>query len=622
MIGTVIDKYEILQKIGEGGMATVYRARHITLQREVALKILHPHLSSTSRNRQRFEQEAKAIERLEHKNILKIIDFSGQEKRDCYIVTEYIEGISLQDLQRERKMYPNPQQHRLVSEVVALIGLKLLSALEYAHNKGIIHRDLKPANVMLRRDGTVKLMDFGIAKILDEGNLTVTGTLIGSPAYMSPQQALEQPIDLRSDFFSLGTLLYHLATAQLPFNGSNSSIILKNIIENNHTPANVLFQDISTELSDLLEALLQTDPNARPSTHEDIRSRLYRILKEAGISSKEDDWSLRYWLSDTEGYELRLQKIIIESLLAQGHTYMEEGAHLEAHNMFNRLLAIDEENEQVPLLIDQMYQNDEPSASNVHHTPYWLSISILLLVLGGTFVYVQPSQPNVPEKLSVSEPQVKSTTSIERATPIDFPEESLPTPEKNTDADTKTPPEIEPSTVPPKKLIPRVDLIKKSKLPLASKSMEPIQLPDGEITVTVLNSWADVWIDGKKIGRTGAIEPISLKPGNHEIHLKNEYALPYKKNFTISSGEKTTLEISLKYKPATIVIPDQIDSRCQARLDGKNMGTIDQLEYKLSISDPSQIHNLEVICSQELLLSHSIPILTPGASFPLPAPPK
>ena len=284
MIGTVIDKYEILQKIGEGGMATVYRARHLTLQREVALKILHPHLSSTSRNRQRFEQEARAIERLEHTNILKIIDFSGHDKRDCYIVTEFIEGISLQELLKERKMYPNPQKHRLVSEIVALVGLKLLSALEYAHNKGIIHRDLKPANVMLRRDGTVKLMDFGIAKILDEGNLTVTGTLIGSPAYMSPQQALEQPIDLRSDFFSLGTLLYHLVTGQLPFNGSNSSIILKNIIENNHTPANVLFQDISTELSDLLEALLQTDPNARPSTHEDIRERLHRTLIEAGIS--------------------------------------------------------------------------------------------------------------------------------------------------------------------------------------------------------------------------------------------------------------------------------------------------------------------------------------------------
>ncbi|MAA80628.1 MAG: hypothetical protein CL916_15335 [Deltaproteobacteria bacterium] len=616
MIGTVIDKYEILQKIGEGGMATVYRARHLTLQREVALKILHPHLSSTSRNRQRFEQEARAIERLEHTNILKIIDFSGHDKRDCYIVTEFIEGISLQDLLKERKIYPNPHQHRLVSEIVALIGLKLLSALEYAHNKGIIHRDLKPANVMLRRDGTVKLMDFGIAKILDEGNLTVTGTLIGSPAYMSPQQALEQPIDLRSDFFSLGTLLYHLVTGQLPFNGSNSSIILKNIIENNHTPANVIFQDISTELSDLLEALLQTDPNARPSTHEDIRTRLHRTLIEAGISDQED-WSLRYWLSDTEGYEQRLQKEIITSLLEQGKSYMEQGAHLEAHNMFNRLLAIDEENEQVPLLIDQMYQNDELLIEKSTHTSYWFSASIILLVFGGGLVYYQNSnEAESFPKVSIAVPPPQNN----EPPPIEFPAESIPAeerkqPKNNLPAFPKT---EQPKEKIPKKIIPRVDLLKNKKT-IPTKTIEPVQIPDGELTITVLNSWADVWIDGKKIGRTGSIQPINLKPGSHEIRLENEYALPYKKNFTISSGEKTKLEVSLEYKPATIVIPDQIEATCTAKVDGKPMGTIKQLSYKLSISDPSQKHNLELDCPQTGPQKHVIPSLTPGASFPLPS---
>lgn len=615
MIGTVIDKYEILQKIGEGGMATVYRARHLTLQREVALKILHPHLSSTSRNRQRFEQEARAIERLEHTNILKIIDFSGHDKRDCYIVTEFIEGISLQDLLKERKMYPNPQQHRLVSEIVALIGLKLLSALEYAHNKGIIHRDLKPANVMLRRDGTVKLMDFGIAKILDEGNLTVTGTLIGSPAYMSPQQALEQPIDLRSDFFSLGTLLYHLVTGQLPFNGSNSSIILKNIIENNHTPANVLFQDISTELSDLLEALLQTDPNARPSTHEDIRTRLHRTLIEAGISEKEENWSLRYWLSDTEGYEQRLQKEIIDSLLKQGKSYMEQGAHLEAHNMFNRLLAIDEENEQVPLLIDQMYQNDETLVEETPHTSYWLSASIILLVFGGGLIYSQTSTQEIaPTQITTN----VSVPTKKEPPPIEFPKESIPVEEKQPQKKRPKDPKPQPKEKPQKKIIPRTDILQKKKL-IIPKPIEPVQLPDGELTITVLNSWADVWIDGKKIGRTGSIQPVNLKPGSHEIRLENEYALPYKKNFTISSGEKTKLEVSLEYKPATIVIPDQVGATCTARLDGKSLGTIEQLEYKLSISDPSQKHNLELNCPQAEPQQHAIPSLTPGASFPLPA---
>ena len=611
-------------------MATVYRARHLTLGREVALKILHPHLSSTARNRQRFEQEARAIERLEHENILKIIDFSGHDKRDCYIVTEFIEGISLHELLKERKMFLNPKQHRLPSEIVAFIGIKLLAALEYAHNAGIIHRDIKPANVMLRRDGTIKLMDFGIAKILDEGNLTVTGTLIGSPAYMSPQQALEQPIDLRSDFFSLGTLLYHLTCGQLPFNGSNSSIILKNIIENNHSPANMVAQDISTKLSDLLETLLQTDPNARPSTHQEIRIQLHEVLNEAGISTHDEFWTLRVWLSDPEGYEVRLQKQIVDNLLLLGRKHMEKGEHLEAHAQFNRLLAIDENNDQVPLLIDQMYQQDEGHSSKEQKQPqYWIALPISLLLMGMVFVFYNNNE------VSPEQQQITTNTKIEREQPIlnetketvlTFPEESILEIETKTKTDTTTKTEVELSsnttnqTNTIKKTLtlirPKTDLLQNT--PTKIPTAPPIQLPDGELTITVLNSWADVWIDGTKIGRTGAIKPISLKPGSHEILLENEYALPYQKKLTISSGEKTVLEVSLRYKPAIIVIPDLIDKKCMAVLDTETMGSLEQNNYKISISDPSQNHTLQLQCSDDGIQSYTIPSLTPGSSFPLP----
>ena len=208
MIGNVVEKYEVIQKIGEGGMATVYRGRHTTLGREVAIKVLHPHLSASERNRMRFAREARAIEHLEHDNILRIFDYSGSDTERCYIVTEFVDGITLQDLLNERARFP--------SEVTAQVGIKLAKALSYAHGLGIIHRDLKLENVMLKRDGELKLMDFGIARFLDEVNLTVTGALIGSPAYMSPEQAMERVLDHRSDLFSLGTLLFHLTTGQLP----------------------------------------------------------------------------------------------------------------------------------------------------------------------------------------------------------------------------------------------------------------------------------------------------------------------------------------------------------------------------------------------------------------------
>ena len=149
MIGNVVEKYEVIQKIGEGGMATVYRGRHTTLGREVAIKVLHPHLSASERNRMRFAREARAIEHLEHDNILRIFDYSGSDTERCYIVTEFVDGITLQDLLNERARFP--------SEVTAQVGIKLAKALSYAHGLGIIHRDLKLENIFLDREHNVTL---------------------------------------------------------------------------------------------------------------------------------------------------------------------------------------------------------------------------------------------------------------------------------------------------------------------------------------------------------------------------------------------------------------------------------------------------------------------------------
>ena len=211
--------------------AEVRRRRHghcllrgaLHLDRQVAIKVLHPHLSSSQRNRSRFAREARAIEHLRHENILEIYDYSGVDAADCYIITEFVPGVTLSNFREEHGALP--------SEIVALIGISLGEALAYAHVSGILHRDLKPENVMIRRDGEAKLMDFGIARFLNESQVTMTGALVGSPAYMSPEQATERELDQRSDLFSLGTLLYEIATGHLPFTGSNPSLILKKIID-------------------------------------------------------------------------------------------------------------------------------------------------------------------------------------------------------------------------------------------------------------------------------------------------------------------------------------------------------------------------------------------------------
>ena len=186
----------------------------MTLDREVAVKVMHPHLASSENNRTRFEREAKAIERVEHPNILQIYDYSGRDAESAWIITEYINGPTLRELLDDvGAMMPEP---------AAIIAWRLCQALQAAHSHGIVHRDLKPENVMFDAAGEVKLMDFGIARVLTDVQVTMTGALIGSPAYMSPEQATDGDLDARSDLFSLGTVIYRMVTGTLPFRGESS----------------------------------------------------------------------------------------------------------------------------------------------------------------------------------------------------------------------------------------------------------------------------------------------------------------------------------------------------------------------------------------------------------------
>src|SRR5690606_30960548 len=212
LVGTQLDKYQLLEEVGHGGMAVVYRAHDSVLQREVAVKVLHAHLADREESKLRLQREAIAVAKLRHDNILEIFDYSGPQAPDSYIVTEFIHGPTLREW-IDDSLDPRPA-------VAALIIHRLCLALGHAHRSGIIHRDIKPENVMIRvDDGCLKLMDFGIAQLLDNQKLTMTGQLIGSPAYMAPELISGRPLDARTDLFSLGIILYQLATGELPFTG-------------------------------------------------------------------------------------------------------------------------------------------------------------------------------------------------------------------------------------------------------------------------------------------------------------------------------------------------------------------------------------------------------------------
>ena len=628
MIGNVLDKYEVIQKLGEGGMATVYRGRHMTLGRDVAIKVLHPHLSSTERNRLRFAREARAIEDMDHENILKIFDYSGSEASSCYIVTEFVDGLTLRELLTDRG--------RLPSEVATILGIRLSEALSYAHRKKIIHRDLKPENVMVSREGSLKLMDFGIAHFLDEMHLTMTGALVGSPAYMSPEQAMErEDLDHRSDLYSLGTLLFHLTSGQLPFSGTNPSIVLRNIIDGNRPHIMEVAPDISGRFADVIERLLQTDSDDRIYSAAEVAQELQGALSDVGIDPESPAWTLESWLTGPDAYEARLNTHLTATLLAAGKERLEARDHLDALGLFNRLLSIDEGNDEVLTLIQGMHSlhpdDDElPSDERPDRRPWAIALAVPAAAALLTWaLWPTPPEPVVnplPDALvseTVTDPLPPAPTS-DNSDPDPIPE---PEPAEEPEPDPTGPDTQAASGTPPEPVRTVRQLPYNPRSQFASgepKELPGSALPDpppepeepGRITVLVPGSYGQVLIDGTSYGINSQLEgAIEVTPGTHELEIINEYALPARQQITVAAGEHRKITVMLQPKPAMVVLDRTgLDGACRVLFDGQPRGTVAELEHVIQVKNPTprKTHLIELDCPSGRTSRCTVGGLTPG----------
>lgn len=380
-----LDKYELLEEIGHGGMATVYRARDRRLNREVAVKVIHRHLRESSEVGRRFQSEARAVAKVKHPNIVEVYDVSSESEDEKYLVVELIRGITLRQLLREHGALP--------PEIAACMAVEVCRAMAVAHREGVVHRDIKPENVLLSmgvapesnsRGGDaarVKLTDFGIAKLLDAQGVTHTGQVLGSPAHMAPEQIEGGDVDARADVFGTGVLLYEMLTGVLPFDGKNPAQVLRKVLEGITLPPERQLPKVGSAYGQVTLKALSREPEDRYASAQEFEEVLLQELKDLGIMEVRAEIS--NYLDDPASYKARHEQAFPDVLAERARQARADGEVIRAAALFNRALAYRPDDTQLLADVVGLARRDRLKRRLISFS----AVAVLLSTLAGGFLF-------------------------------------------------------------------------------------------------------------------------------------------------------------------------------------------------------------------------------------------
>ncbi|MGE0546015.1 MAG: serine/threonine-protein kinase [Kofleriaceae bacterium] len=537
--GDSLGRYQVGDELGEGGMAIVYQARDTELRREVAIKVLFPHLARRDEVVRRFHREARAAAGLEHSNILRIYDVGGATGDDPpYIVMELIRGRTL--------LAEVEQRGAMFSEVAACVGALLADALAAAHRASVVHRDVKPANVMIASNGRILLGDFGVARLeTEESLITKTGALLGTPAYMSPEQASGDTATARSDLYSLGATLYQLTTGVLPYAGSPAKVIAQ-IASGAFVAPNKRRPGVGPDLSRLIERLMTKEPQHRPETASDVASELRAIAAAGGLGEPTDE--LTRYFADPEQFLRTCTPAVVKSLIAGTQTAMADGKLPRAMALAERASMLAPDDPEPARLIATITEGGRATQRRKR----LVMIAGIVAVLGGgtavalTSGVIEPAPGSRDAATIVADAadaadaaQAVDASVVVIAIPVGPPLDAI--------ADTSAAPAHDAAVAIRTNRPPPIDAAIDAAPPadaavvLAADAALP---PEPGAIIIANDTWCDVEIDGVAKGRKSA-RPIAVAPGRHTVRCEQKGIQGWTQVVEVAPGETKTVTGSL-----------------------------------------------------------------------------